>query len=252
MRTDRAWKKRRAQIWVSAILYILITVVAVIIILEAGNPIVNGLRDRTAFSKTKDAMQVLDQYIIDVAEGGPGSQRVVPLEISTGNVYIDNESLRWRIETDSKLMEPRTKVDLGNIAVISSITNESLSATESEQVCYYILENSKLRVNITVFGNVSKQFQNCSSDVNTSNLINSIILKENNNPASGTFSFMIGNDSSSGYGLGSTSLVRSGTNLASSSIIVYVDSTKYDYAIELGLDSTSDFLTVKLISVKVK
>jgi hypothetical protein len=88
--------------------------------------------------------------------------------------------------------------------------------------------------------------------VNTSNLINSIILKENNNAASGTFSFMIGNDSSSGYGLGSTSLVRSGTNLASSSIIVYVDSTKYDYAIELGLDSTSDFLTVKLISVKVK
>ena len=79
MKIYRAWKKRRAQIWVSAILYILITVVAVIIILEAGNPIVNGLRDRTAFSKTKDAMQVLDQYIMDVAEGGPGSQRVVPL-----------------------------------------------------------------------------------------------------------------------------------------------------------------------------
>jgi hypothetical protein len=243
---------KRSQVWVSAVLYIMITVVAVVIILEAGNPIVNGLKDKTSFSKTKDAMQVLDQYIIDVSEQGPGSQRVVPLEISSGTVYIKNDSLRWQIETTSKLMEPRTRLDLGNLAVIGSSTSESVSAVESPDWCYYIIESSKLRVNITVFGNVSKRMENCSPYVNTSNLINYIVFRENNTASSGKFSFKIGNDLSSGYGIGSTRIFSAGENLASSAVRVYVNSSAYEYSLDFTLDSTSDFIAVKLANIRVK
>ncbi|MEM3370444.1 MAG: hypothetical protein QW471_01985 [Candidatus Woesearchaeota archaeon] len=248
-------EKRRgakAQVWISAVLYTLIMVVAVFIILEAGTPIINGLKERTAFSRAKDAMQAIDQYVIQIASEGPGSQRTIPLDISTGRIYSKNGSLTWEMQTDSKVVEPRTGSRSGNILVVSTTANQLASLYESEDYCYYTLENSRIVARISIFGNVSKKLENCSPEVNTSTLIRSIVLKETGSETSGVFKILIANDSTSSFGNGFTVPVEKGDGLASAAVLLYVNSTKYDYVLQVGLDSTSDFLEIKLLSVKVK
>jgi len=244
--------KRRGQIWVSAVLYILITVIAVTILLEAGTPIINNLRDRTAFSKTTDAMLMLDKYITDVSEGGPGSQRVVPIDISKGNLYVKDSIFGWKFETSSKLVEPRSKINMGNLIILGTSSEETVSATESDDSCYYILENSRIKVNITQFGNVNKTLQNCSTEINTSKLINYIELKEQNSTVAGTFTFAIGGDASSSMGTGSTTLMEEGNYLGSAVLRAEINSTKYNYTLELALDSGADFLTAKVLNLRMK
>ena len=245
-------RRRNGQVWISAVIYTLIMVVAVFIILEAGTPILNGLKERAAVSKAKNVMQVVDQYVVEVASEGPGSQRTVPLEVDTGRVYSKNNSLAWEIETQSKVVEPRTGEKVGNLIVVGTTTGELASLHESDEHCYYILENSRIIANLTVFGNLSKKFENCSPIVNTSRLINSIMLKDTGSKTQGQFKLLISNDSSSESGLGFTTPVEKGDNLASAAVLLYVNSTNYDYVARIGLDSTSDFLEIKLLSVKVK
>ncbi|MCX6709790.1 MAG: hypothetical protein NTV63_02430 [Candidatus Woesearchaeota archaeon] len=245
-------RKRRGQVWVSAVLYILITVVAMVVLLQAGTPIMNSLRDRTAFSKTKDSMLVLDKYIVEVSEGGPGSQRVVPIDIEKGTLYVEDNMVRWKIETDSKLFEPRSKQSLGNMIILGLSPEDTVSAHESSDSCHYILENSRIKVNITQFGMINKSAENCTSQINTSALINYIELNDKNSTAEGVFTFTIAGEPSSEIGTGKTTLIESGDYLSAGVIRAEINSSSYNYTLELSLESGADFLKVKAINLREK
>jgi len=74
----------KAQIWVSAILYILVITVVMVLVLNAGVPIIQDLQDKTVFTRSKNTFLSLNQHISEVSEEGVGSQRVVPIEIEKG------------------------------------------------------------------------------------------------------------------------------------------------------------------------
>ena len=100
---------RKAQIWVSAVLYIALGVIAIIVILNAGIPLINKMRDRNIVAQTKELMYTFDRNLREVTSEGPGSRRwLAPLEIKKGNLLVDEEDnnlVKWNMETTAELME---------------------------------------------------------------------------------------------------------------------------------------------------
>jgi hypothetical protein len=232
----------KGQIWISAVLYVLIAVAIMVLVMEAGIPIIKNLRDKGAFNRARDTMIAIDQQIEEIAGEGQGSQRVIPLDVNKGTVDVANQALRWKIETDSKIVEPKTKMEMGNLVVSADVDVSAASYATS-----YILENSYLLVNISKNGTESNW-----SAINTSRLINYITFKGTNTRTNGTFSFLINNSAASGVGTGYTKLLDSGNNLASATVLTHVNSTNFDYDLELTLDSKADFVKASLKNVVTK
>ena len=86
----------KGQIWISAVLYSALGIIIITIILSAGLPLINKIRDRNLVTQTKDIMRTLDDNIKKVANEGPGSKRFLsPLIIDGGElvIYETNERL---------------------------------------------------------------------------------------------------------------------------------------------------------------
>lgn len=232
----------KAQVWISAVLYIMIAVAVMVLVLEAGIPVIKGMKEKSSFTKAKDTMLSLDQQIRDVASEGQGSQRVVPLEINDGKITVEGNKLRWKMETETKLLEPRTKISQGSLVITADV---DVSAAEIAD--YYILQNSKVLVNFSKFGSETN-----ITSINTSRLINYVEFKENNARTNGTFTFNVNNSAATSTGKGYTKLLSRGSGLVGAAVLAHVNTTNFDYDIEFTLESKSDFLKTELKNVVVK
>jgi len=97
----------KGQIWISAVLYIAIGVVAISLILSAGLPLINKMRDRNTVMQTKELLHTFDEAIRQVASEGIGSQRVLdPVIIRGGKLSIENDKIKWQMDTETQMMEP--------------------------------------------------------------------------------------------------------------------------------------------------
>jgi hypothetical protein len=238
-------KTKKGQVWISAVLYILIAAVAMFLILQMGVPLLNQMRDRSSYTRTKDVMVGLDKNVQDVAAEGEGSQRIIPVEVRQGEIVVDNTSqaLKWTLETNSKVIEPRTSVEFGNVKIYTNIDVDAFEAkcTGSTDDCY-ILENSRIRAE---FKKVESTTPPTSTD--TSELIQSITFKTSGaqNTIKGIFTFTIGTKSTDG--LGYTEMVPAGnnTNIDKASVLLHMTEPKDGsdpYTLILTLESESDFL----------
>src|SRR3989338_5439554 len=233
---------KRGAIWVSAVIYVLIGVVVLTIVIEAGIPLIRSLQERGNVNRARNTFTAIDGQIVEVAREGQGSQRVVPLEVSEGTVKVEDGRLRWKIETTSKVMEPRTRVDLGNLVIASDV-----DVSASDHVSSHILQNSRVLVNFTRFGSSANH-----SAINTSSLINYVQFKDTGAVTSGTFTFFINQNASTTYGTGYTELLQAATGLTSATLKAFVNSTLYEYSILLTLDSKADFIRAEIEDFRVK
>ncbi len=125
---------KKAQIWVSAVLYIAVGVIVLSLILSAGIPLINKMKDRNTILETKKLLFTLDETLRTVANEGPGSQReLTPFNINTGKLYIDEASdeISWELETKAFVIEPGATVHEGVIA---------LSAKEAKKEGFYLVK----------------------------------------------------------------------------------------------------------------
>lgn len=83
---------KKGDIWVSAVIYFGLGIVIISILLAAGLPVINKLRDRNIIIQTKQVMTELDQNVREVVKEGPGSQRVVTVNIKKGLMRIDKDN----------------------------------------------------------------------------------------------------------------------------------------------------------------
>jgi hypothetical protein len=229
--------KKNAQVWISAILYMLIAATAMALIIQAGLPIISNMKDRSVYTRTEDMLMDLDSQIAEVASEGEGSQRVVPIELRDGEITIKDGKLYWEFETETKIFEPKSRVNVGNLVIT---TNAGVNAFEYNNS--YILENKYIIVNISKI----------DGDIDTSELINYIEFKSNSKKTNGTFSFTIGDDDSSGEGTGKTSIKETGTNLGFATVVAKVSSDNFEYNLELTLESEADFIRVNVKDLIVK
>ncbi len=83
---------KKGDVWVSAILYFGLGIVVITILLVAGLPVINKLRDKNIVIQTKEVMHTIDQNVREVIKEGPGSQRVVSLNIKRGSIKVDKKT----------------------------------------------------------------------------------------------------------------------------------------------------------------
>src|SRR3989344_1659064 len=100
-------KMKKGEIWISAVLYTAIGIVAMTLILAAGIPLINKIKDRNTFAQTKELMYVFDESIRTVISEGLGSQRELsPFNIQRGDLYINENSVNWSMKTTALIVEP--------------------------------------------------------------------------------------------------------------------------------------------------
>jgi hypothetical protein len=119
---------------------------------------------------------------------------------------------------------------MGNLVISSGF---GVSAEETNNT--FILENSRINV----------VFNNTDSLGDTANIINSITLKDNDESASGGFSFDLGNGTSCDAG-SFTSIDETGGSLASASVTARINQSNVLYDLVFTLESEADFIKVEV------
>jgi len=115
---------KKADVWVSAVIYIGLAITILTIVLAAGMPVINKLRDKNTEIQTKDVIHELDGTIREVVREGPGSRRTPTIKISKGEFDIqepdaDGKSRIIWILPNSKFMfsEPGSNIREGNLNI---------------------------------------------------------------------------------------------------------------------------------------
>ncbi len=224
--------QKRSQIWVSAVLYTMVAAISIAFILQAGIPLVEGMRDRSVFNRMQNQMLALDEVVDQIASEGRGSQRSIPFEISQGDLVMDDGGFRWEMTTGTRIVEPRSSYRVGNLQISA---NSDVEAYEYQD--HYILENSNIRVRLLKAGTSSDRVM-----LNTSDVVEEITILETNETVEPDFEFKIADDDSSKEGEAFTSLSRTGRRLGSSSHITSVRTEDYDYDLYITLDGEADFI----------
>lgn len=100
---------KKADIWVSAVLYIALGMILITLILSAGLPLIGKMRDKNTIVQTKNLLFNLHANIETVANEGVGSTRYIsPFVVSSGSLNIerDKDRIIWKMTTKSLMMEP--------------------------------------------------------------------------------------------------------------------------------------------------
>src|SRR3989344_5138558 len=119
--------QKKGDVWISAILYFGIGIVILTILLSAGLPVINKLRDKNVVIQSKEVMHTLDENIREVIKEGPGSQRVLTINLKKGSLRIDNDanSIIWSYDGANILIsEPGLEVPEGKVIVLTTLGSQ--------------------------------------------------------------------------------------------------------------------------------
>lgn len=100
---------KKGDIWISAVLYMALGVIVLTIVLAAGVPMLQKMKDKNAYAQAKTVFYTVNENMKDVINEGPGSRRYMsPFEIKSGEFNVDttNSQISWSMKTKAKMMEP--------------------------------------------------------------------------------------------------------------------------------------------------
>jgi len=229
---------KRAQIWISAILFILVITVSLAIVLNAGEPLIENLQDKTVFTRQKNLFLSLDENIRDIASEGQGSQRVIPVEIEKGQLEVSDGTLRWAFRTEAKILESGREIDLGNLHITS---NADVFTDETDD--QYVVGNTFVTFTF------AKCEDRSTCTVNSSDLLRSINFS---NPETGVESTTSGDfefETADGpfFVPGYSVLDERGSDLGQTTIRYYINTTSAQpTVISFTLGSHRDFIEARI------
>ncbi|MBS3163410.1 hypothetical protein J4427_01855 [Candidatus Woesearchaeota archaeon] len=137
---------KKADVWVSAVIYVGIAITILTIVLAAGLPVINRMRDRNTITETKDILHSLDSIITGIVRDGPGSQRTPIIRITKGDFVFEGAGISWTLP-NSKFMlsQPGETIEEGNLRIIT--TN---SPVEGEYNIQITLSYSEINIEPTI------------------------------------------------------------------------------------------------------
>lgn len=234
---------------ISGVMFLAITIVAVVVVYQAGIPIVKRMQTSAAIEQMKTTFVELDELIRQIAAEGTGSKRTVQLRVDPGKIIVNEtqDTIYWELETDAMVISPRTKQQFGNVIVGSNLNTRVYEAnyTRLGQIECYVMENEHLMVYVRKVGvNTSEDGWD---DFNTSSLVVAIYNKgmdkwlENE----GFLEITIDENANSKTGNGYTIPEETGYNLPYGMVAAYMNSSYLAYYINFTLGSGADFLEIE-------
>ncbi len=117
---------KKGDVWVSAILYMGLGIVVISLILGAGLPLIEKVRDRNTIIQTKNLFFTIDLNVDEILKSGPGARRALePFEIKQGEFIVDEsqEILLWRMKTKSQIIDVGYVGREGNVEMLLEETS---------------------------------------------------------------------------------------------------------------------------------
>ena len=118
-------KNKKADVWISVVIYTLIGITAIGLLLVALQPKINEARDSITIRQTIEALHNFDSALRSTLIA-PGNKRVVELKLGEGEIRIDSENnkIYWSAQGDKKYSEPGFDIREGNINILTDEGNQ--------------------------------------------------------------------------------------------------------------------------------
>lgn len=115
---------KKADIWISAVIYMGVGIAILSIVLAIGIPVINRIKDKNTAIETEELMLSLDEKIRAVYNEGPGSRRPFKFDLNKGSLEIDAQVdiIKWNFDTSVLLSEPDVEIRQGNLVVFTQDT----------------------------------------------------------------------------------------------------------------------------------
>ena len=112
-------EKKKGAIWVSTVLYILITIAVLGIAFAALKPEIDRMRDKAIIEQSLKMMNNIDETFNQVNET-QGTKRQIQIQLKKGNLIFDcgvgyQKKILWEFETTYKYSQPNAEINIGNI-----------------------------------------------------------------------------------------------------------------------------------------
>jgi len=115
-------KGKRGQVWIETVLYTLIGLALIGLVLAFVVPRINVQRDNILVEQTVDSLNILDEKINAVLDGGAENRRIVEFGIRRGSLHFNAESedITFILEDlDKPYSEPGVEINFGKIKIVS-------------------------------------------------------------------------------------------------------------------------------------
>ena len=224
----------------SGVMYLAIVTVSLGVVMQIGMPAIEKMEDNSAIEQAKNTLIAIDKVIMEIAEQGKGSTRVLPIQIKKGKLYIDNESDRiyYVIETESEIISPRTKTQIGNLYISS---NANVDVTDN--TTHFIMENEHEKIVFEKLGNITSFVS-----INASQLMKSMYLKDTGTYLDANLTIRVDDDPNKESGNGYTIAEKTGTGLMRGRIIAHINQSESDYDIYFTLEGGEDFMQIEVMN----
>lgn len=136
---------KKGDIWIATVIYIAIGVIIITLIVAAGVPLINDMKDRNTFVQSKDVMHTIDEAITQVVSEGPGSRRALnPIIIKKGELSIltgeKGNMIFWQMQTKAKIQEISPTTTGDNKIAIKEKNLEIIEYNDPLLVDYFIVK----------------------------------------------------------------------------------------------------------------
>ena len=233
------------------------SVVAVAIIITSSIIVINMIMPAVEESKTfqyvnkaKETISFLDSVIRELAVEAPGARRTINLVSDSGTFVVTGkeDSLKFTVEGGPVILDPGSSVREGNLLVTSGPTMSAYeSDINSDGVTDLVLENDAVLLAIRKIGSPTN-----ITSINTTSIFTVIRNKRTSaNITPITYIYMDDNLNNA-VGDGFTELTALGSNIQSSGIRVYVNSSINEYDAIFTLRSAQDFVELEIKNIKSK
>ncbi|MCX6818938.1 MAG: hypothetical protein NT129_02965 [Candidatus Aenigmarchaeota archaeon] len=215
----------------SMMLLLLIAILAIAVVLSAGQSVIDKASGNEKFREAADIMKFIDNSISSVAEEGAGAKRILKFS-SPGDFETIPRENALQFHAESSVLEYLSRKIIGNLVYISGNDVSCYSGSD------LTMENSYLKA---VFKKVDPM-----SAINTEN--NIVLIKEktlNTEIYPTNSSVVIDDNPATASGIGYSEILKTGSNLPACSVHFFVNST-VSYDIYYTLYAGADFLAVEV------
>jgi hypothetical protein len=136
--------KKKGAIWISAVLYLLISVLIMVIVLQVGLPVIDSMRDESVIQNMQNQMITIDDAIRDVSDQEVGSRRKVTVDLQEGSLQAGEDRLSWDMQTEQEIVDQRLLAQRDNLYVSGATDVSAYEYNDS-----YIIKNSIITLNLS-------------------------------------------------------------------------------------------------------
>lgn len=140
---------RKAQIWISAVIYTLVGLTAIGILLAIVQPRIQEMRDGITIKQTVEALHDFDSSLRSTLVA-PGNKRNIEFKLSAGQLDIKpkEDLIVWNMQSANKFSEPGIAVKEGTIEILTEkgqpwLVSLTLNYNKTANITYNKEENLK-------------------------------------------------------------------------------------------------------------